>query len=263
MNLFDSIAEAALKHYSTLSGNGKPNDKEWTVYSAIVAVKQQQPQTKVFVVSSGTGSKCLGYDQVSKSCDCLLRDSHAEVLARRGFVFATISQMDALSRNLSLSESTSFVSSSKLLNTDTVSKIANFSITPAVSFYLYISDSPCGDSTIYDLDDNHVKFTGAKLPTSTSDSSLSISFVREPNHQATSLMRLKPGRSNIKPESRTRSMSCSDKIVRWNKVSERSERAFWKTRAFRFVLFWTPLNNLLRKKMRLAELATMSNSECL
>ena len=214
-------------------------------------------------MSSGTGSKCLGYDQVSKSCDCLLRDSHAEVLARRGFVFATISQMDALSRNLSLSESTSFVSFSKLLNTDTVSKIANFSITPAVSFYLYISDSPCGDSTIYDLDDNHVKFTGAKLPTSTSDSSLSISFVREPNHQATSLMRLKPGRSNIKPESRTRSMSCSDKIVRWNKVSERSERAFWKTRAFRFVLFWTPLNNLLRKKMRLAELATMSNSECL
>jgi hypothetical protein len=117
----DLIAKTALDHYFTnLPRKGKPSETEWTVYAAIVATfrNTDNNNANVKVISSATGSKCTAVNDscpifskfqvpsccrekdlrsviASKSCRCLcqeqiksliLRDSHAEILARRGLL---------------------------------------------------------------------------------------------------------------------------------------------------------------------------------
>ena len=110
----DVIAKAALDHYFTnLPRKGKPSETEWTVYAAIVATFRNTDNLDVRVISSATGSKCTAVNDscpifskfevpaccrtadLKTSCCCLcqeqvksliLRDSHAEILARRGLV---------------------------------------------------------------------------------------------------------------------------------------------------------------------------------
>lgn len=71
-----------------------------------------------------------------------------------------------------------------------------------VSFHLYMSDSPCGDASIFS-DGNNLTFTGAK-PT----------FGWKEKTQQTGVLRTKSGRSDIPVSHRSTSMSCSDKIAR-------------------------------------------------
>lgn len=122
-SLRDMIAKAALDHYlSSLPRKGKPSESEWTVYAAIVATFRtsngDDESINVRVMSSATGSKCTSLNghikrfsnldipgclrstdefhlQTECTCSCfcqeqakalILRDSHAEILARRGLV---------------------------------------------------------------------------------------------------------------------------------------------------------------------------------
>jgi len=241
------IAVTALKQYSTLGGNGKPNDSQWTVFAAFVAVIGSH----FFVISSATGSKCLGQSQTDENPGGVLRDSHAEVLARRGLLDAIWREMkshktsvptttDTDNDNYSNSNSNNGdgKESNSAKNLLTRTSIGSFEFRDDLDLYLYISDSPCGDATIYPIDGGDEKFTGAKVVTTasaaddanerfvnTSAGSIlptldqDINVIREPLSQTTSLLRLKPGRSNLPPASRTRSMSCSDKIVRWSCLS--------------------------------------------
>jgi hypothetical protein len=122
MGLQDVIAKTALDHYFIdLPRKGKPSETEWTVYAAIVATFKNidnDDLLDVRVISSATGSKCTAVNdscpiltklgvppccrtkdsrsiKTSNSCCCLcqeqvksliLRDSHAEILARRGLL---------------------------------------------------------------------------------------------------------------------------------------------------------------------------------
>ena len=79
-----------------------------------------------------------------------------------------------------------------------------FKIKSSWSFYIYISDNPCGDCSIYHTT-NGVNFTGAKL----------LNNAKEESDQIIGLLRTKSGRSDLKDSQRTSSLSCSDKICRW------------------------------------------------
>lgn len=78
-------------------------------------------------------------------------------------------------------------------------------------FHLYVSDSPCGDASIYDRLSGETKFTGAKLTLRSRDE---VETVKE-SQQSTGTMRTKCGRTDIEDRRRSTSMSCSDKILRW------------------------------------------------
>jgi hypothetical protein len=129
--------------------------------------------------------------------------------------------------------------------------MASFAVKEEWKFYLYVSDSPCGDASIYPRikGDEAKCFTGAKLVRSltlkdssvitshatsdissiinsiTSNSTSSISSDKNSNEtsccsweregtQELGCLRTKSGRSDIKEQNRTSSMSCSDKICR-------------------------------------------------
>ena len=194
------ISELCLSFYNKL-----PNVKrllksnEWTIYSAIV----MECDSKLEVVSCGTGTKCIGSMMLSENGD-ILNDSHAEVICRRAFVRFLMSQIRA----------TKFPERQSIFKYDEVTK--KFKL-DKVKFHLFTTSSPCGDASIYSTNDNQDEpeakkmkvsdlpdgFTGAKL--------LFYEDVEDVMAQTEGKIRIKPGKGD-----RTMSLSCSDKIARWN-----------------------------------------------
>ena len=264
----EDIARCALNHYNNkLPGKkGKAKDgQEWTVYSAIVASRPSKKDTRdyksqLWVVSCATGSKCCpARNKCTKTNlegGINLHDSHAEVLARRGLMRVLWTEIESqLEMKLPShsNEPKNSVSSNRLLVERSYSKnngTITFELKEDISLHLYISDSPCGDASIYSLQssaqnntqngkNHHLLFTGAKLvmndankaaldqagggsllPCCTQNKEVSnetntTAFVARENVQVLGALRTKSGRSNLPNHLRSTSMSCSDKICRW------------------------------------------------
>ncbi len=83
--LADRVARLCCLHFeNVLIKKGKPQkNKEWTIIAAIVV--HDLVTDSLRLVSMGTGSKCIGQGKMSATGD-VLHDSHAEIMARRGFV---------------------------------------------------------------------------------------------------------------------------------------------------------------------------------
>ena len=189
----ECIADAVLKIYKALPESGKPQYPKYTVLSAVVG----SYNGVVSVLSLATGTKCAGAHVVSQN-RTILSDSHAEVLARRGFLRYLC---QCIIDYLTDSEFQTKCNQPLYFN---VSKQL-FSVKEEWSFYLYTSDSPCGDAAVYDRIDGK-SFSGKKAR---------ICHTTDTDEPAAGATRLKPGRHDIPLRCRTNSMSCSDKIARW------------------------------------------------
>jgi tRNA-specific adenosine deaminase 1 len=97
-SLADLVAALVLKTYIALPNNGKPAVRsngvpEWTVLAAVVCEHQGKVthfgslylDSTLHCLSLATGVKCLSHDKVKKANGLALHDSHAEILAIRGF----------------------------------------------------------------------------------------------------------------------------------------------------------------------------------
>lgn len=210
--LANKISEMCLKFYDEKLPNSKRllKDTEWTIFSAIV----MEFNGKFEVVSSGTGTKCIGASMLSEKGD-ILNDSHAEVICRRAFLRFLLSQIRA---TLSLDGKSIFTYDKEK---------KKFKMNESVKFHFFTTQTPCGDASIYSIDDNQEEddevedeesepkakrqkscelpkgFTGAKL--------LFCEDVEDLMEQTEGKIRIKPGKGD-----RTMSLSCSDKFARWN-----------------------------------------------
>lgn len=280
--LSDRIAQCALKHYHDVlpSNGGKPQSTEWTVYAAIVACRQHPNNNdaqELWVVSCATGSKCTSIrpvvsslpthtaqkqgrkrphpdlnneDDDRKICSfyngMVLKDSHAETLARRGLVAVL---WDEVVENLLQNKP---IPRPLLEAIQSSESRQNFQLRKDTSLHMYISDNPCGDSSIYrikkptsnkstDQPETVINFTGAKIILSDGkgeggaakldesiSSTLTCTNAADANHASSQIvtvgredvqqlgaLRIKSSRSNIPSHMRSISMSCSDKLVRW------------------------------------------------
>jgi tRNA-specific adenosine deaminase 1 len=206
--LAQKVAQMALHHYDKqLLQKGKPKENEWTVYAALLAVtsSSEEATEDIFVVSCATGTKCTALRNDGK----ILHDSHAEVLCRRGLLRVLWKEI-----NQSQHETR------RLLESIQGNK---FRFRSDTQLHLYISDSPCGDASIYALS-QQVQFTGAKLILSKSNGVsaadcsevLGDGQVAREAVQHVGKLRSKSGRSNLDEARRSTSMSCSDKLVLWS-----------------------------------------------
>lgn len=183
----EKVCNLAILKFNDLPKTGKPTNKEWTVLSAVILHNHSTNTSKV--VSLGTGSRSL---PISKYCKfgLIVNDSHAEVIAKRSFQRFLYSEI----RKQGIFK----------FNEDT----KTFDLQENISFHFYTSHVPCGDACIMELDEPEAKkqkveeiFTGAKL----------LSKCDDKMSQEVGAVRLKPGKGE-----QTLSMSCSDKIARWN-----------------------------------------------
>ncbi|XP_041970970.1 tRNA-specific adenosine deaminase 1 [Aricia agestis] len=216
--LVDKIVRDCISLYNSLPKSGKPSDGEWTVLSCVIQYGISTQKWKI--VSLGTGSKCIGASKMSPMGN-VLNDSHAEVIARRGFLLYLYENLLNAYRN---KESIFEVQNRKV------------SLKKGISFIFYSSQLPCGDASIIPKSDEEcfgdvlaskkhkldsdeetinnpkcpkiedIHRTGAKcLPDQIQDSR---SAGKE--YHVVGQVRTKPGRGE-----RTLSVSCSDKIARW------------------------------------------------
>lgn len=179
----------------------KLNSNEFTVLCGIVLVVEGTGPKTICIT---TGTKCCSDNSTIGTGDgSILSDSHAEVLARRAFVRYLMKCIWACLIDPKFDQSLSCpiqITSNQM-----------FVVKKSHQFWLYVSDSPCGDASIYRKSYEQMAFTGAKPLTENRE------WVRE-DEQALGILRTKSGRSDIKPNCRSTSMSCSDKICLWNYV---------------------------------------------
>eukprot|EP00898_Chlorokybus_atmophyticus_P004316 jgi/Chlat1/4886/Chrsp31S04905 len=193
-----AVAEAAVEQYRQLPKTGKPQPHEYTVLAAFaVTLAQAGPDCNPQVVALGTGTKCLGASKLSAAGD-VVNDCHAEVVARRALLRYLYAEVERACTS---------VSHLLRLNLET----GKFQVQEHVQLHLFTSHPPCGDACIFCQpcrEDSIVAFsrTGAKLLMDDVGESICYGDAQVPG-----VLRRKPGRGDA-----TLSMSCSDKIARWN-----------------------------------------------
>ncbi|XP_015590065.1 tRNA-specific adenosine deaminase 1 isoform X2 [Cephus cinctus] len=235
MNSFaDKVAKLCLQKYNSLKKTGKPTSNEWTVLSGIVL---ENINGTLSVVSLTTGTKCLGGSDLLNTeiweRGSRLSDSHAEILARRAFLRYLYDQLDLLLND----------QKSDVFALDSTDKIG---IKPGILFHFFSTQTPCGDCSIFPKEakvlDEEINPPAkirkiSALSEASNDSSLITTKkncriisdiyrtgakcvsteerqdLLEPgiNYHVLGSLRTKPGRGDP-----TLSLSCSDKLAKWN-----------------------------------------------
>uniref|UniRef100_A0A182FMH1 Uncharacterized protein n=1 Tax=Anopheles albimanus TaxID=7167 RepID=A0A182FMH1_ANOAL len=184
------------------------------------------------VISLATGTKCVSGEHMSVT-GSVINDSHAEIIARRGLMDFIYSQLDLLCRRQADSATTATASEcsaqSGLKETEThstepeeepifnkpSSESGLYTLKEGIYFHLYINTAPCGDARVFSPHEND-----------------SMDVDKHPNRKARGQLRTKveSGEGTIPVKSsegiqtwdgvlqgqRLLTMSCSDKISRWN-----------------------------------------------
>ncbi|KAK1260671.1 hypothetical protein QJS04_geneDACA001949 [Acorus gramineus] len=222
------VSEAVLSHYRSLPKKGKPQGREITVLSAFLLSSPphgdddpQNPNSTsrssksgLQVVALGTGTKCIGRSLLSPRGD-VVNDSHAEVIARRSLLRYFYSEIDRLKKVYGNHDGgerfrvDGIVDSPFCLVMDSCGQ-EKYVMKPGRELHLYVSQYPCGDASVlsasvspagdFSIPEGHL--SSEREITGTGDLVGVVGPVQR-----------KPGRGDT-----TLSMSCSDKIARWNVV---------------------------------------------
>uniref|UniRef100_A0A3B5LXE8 Adenosine deaminase RNA specific n=1 Tax=Xiphophorus couchianus TaxID=32473 RepID=A0A3B5LXE8_9TELE len=157
------------------------------------------------VVSLGTGNRCVKGEELSLKGETV-NDCHAEIISRRGFIRFLYSE---LLKHYDGADDSIFEPAEE----------NKLKIKPDITFHLYISTAPCGDGALFD-----------KSCSEAGDETEGHKPLFENAKQGKLRTKVENGEGTIPVESsaivptwdgiqhgeRLRTMSCSDKILRWN-----------------------------------------------
>ncbi|XP_075477526.1 tRNA-specific adenosine deaminase TAD1-like isoform X2 [Primulina tabacum] len=208
----ERVSEVVLSFYNSLPKKGKPQGREVTVLAAFLLSTATQ---ELQVVALGTGTKCVGHKRRSLNGD-VVNDSHAEVIARRSllrFFYSEIHRLTKIYSNYEYNNRSTELQNDDItnsvfhLNSDVLGR-GKFKLKPCWKLHLYVSQLPCGDASL-----------NSQLFTCLNNGSLKVSEVQciasecSDGTMVAGTVHRKPGRGDT-----TLSVSCSDKIARWNVV---------------------------------------------
>ncbi|XP_026987885.1 double-stranded RNA-specific editase 1 isoform X2 [Sagmatias obliquidens] len=203
--LADAVARLVLEKFGDLTDNfAAPHARRKVLAGIVMTTGTDVKDAKVISVSTGT--KCINGEYMSDR-GLALNDCHAEIISRRSLLRFLYAQLE-LYLNKDDQKRSIFEKSER----------GGFKLKEKVRFHLYISTSPCGDARIF----------------SPHEPVLEEPADRHPNRKARGQLRTKiesgegtiPVRSNASIQTwdgvlqgeRLLTMSCSDKMARWNVV---------------------------------------------
>ncbi|XP_065651504.1 double-stranded RNA-specific editase 1 isoform X2 [Hydra vulgaris] len=188
----DSIADAVQNRFATLLQD--ENQSKVIAAFVLCIYEGEDVAPKLKVISIGTGTKCISGEQIGQKGETL-NDCHGEIIACRGFRQFLYDELVK-----SLQKKTDVIFKSK--------GNGKFVLKPNIKVYLYINTAPCGDGRVFSL---HVQ-QGAKNKTA------GMLRTKIENGQGTIPVPEKSIQTSdgILEGERLRTMSCSDKILKWN-----------------------------------------------
>ncbi|XP_031202436.1 double-stranded RNA-specific editase 1 isoform X3 [Mastomys coucha] len=214
--LADAVSRLVLGKFSDLTDNfSSPHARRKVLSGVVMTTGTDVKDAKVISVSTGT--KCINGEYMSDR-GLALNDCHAEIISRRSLLRFLYAQLELYLNNKEDQKKSIFQKSER----------GGFRLKDTVQFHLYISTSPCGDARIFSP---HEPVLEGMTPDS---HQLTEPADRHPNRKARGQLRTKiesgegtiPVRSNASIQTwdgvlqgeRLLTMSCSDKIARWNVV---------------------------------------------
>uniref|UniRef100_A0A8C9SPS0 Adenosine deaminase RNA specific B1b n=1 Tax=Scleropages formosus TaxID=113540 RepID=A0A8C9SPS0_SCLFO len=205
--LADAVSRLVVDKFSELTDNfTSPHARRKVLAGVVMTTGTDGKEAQVICVSTGT--KCINGEYMSDR-GLALNDCHAEIIARRSLIRYLYAQLERfLGNNKEEHQRSIFCSCER----------HGYRLKENVQFHLYISTSPCGDARIFSPHEAGVEDQGD----------------RHPNRKARGQLRTKiesgegtiPVRSSntiqtwdgVLQGERLLTMSCSDKIARWNVV---------------------------------------------
>ena len=207
--LADFVSRLVLEKLSTLTDDCKSQYARRKVLAGMVMTRGTQMEDAT-VICLTSGTKCINGEYLSDQ-GLSVNDCHAEILTRRSVVRYLFSQLE-----LHLTNDPAQIETSIFIKRP---EGPGYRLKDGICFHLYISTAPCGDSRIFSPHEAGVE---------------NESGDKHPNRKARGQLRTKieSGEGTIPVKSsggiqtwdgvlqgeRLLTMSCSDKIARWNVV---------------------------------------------
>uniref|UniRef100_A0A671SDH5 Double-stranded RNA-specific editase 1-like n=1 Tax=Sinocyclocheilus anshuiensis TaxID=1608454 RepID=A0A671SDH5_9TELE len=205
--LADAVSRLVVEKFSELTDNfTSPHARRKVLAGVVMTTGTDVKDAQVICVTTGT--KCINGEYMSDR-GLALNDCHAEIIARRSLIRYLYSQLEY------------FISNSTEEHEKSIFRWCSehgYRLKYDIQFHLYISTSPCGDARIFSPHEAGAEDQGD----------------RHPNRKARGQLRTKiesgegtiPVRTSntiqtwdgVLQGERLLTMSCSDKIARWNVI---------------------------------------------
>ena len=183
-NMADRIGEEVVKKYKELIKKKSQHCKVKVL--AGVVMSRRKDMEELEVVSLATGSKFIKLEHLRRDGSVVM-DCHAEVVARRAVIHWLYGQLEAVARG-----------------EDTVLEEAEYGgyrVRDDVRLHLFISTAPCGDAREYP----------DRMEECNNQGRLRTKLEAGEGTQPVTI-----GREGVTDGGRLVTMSCSDKVARWN-----------------------------------------------
>ncbi|EXJ73077.1 uncharacterized protein A1O5_04226 [Cladophialophora psammophila CBS 110553] len=209
MNLLaERVAHLALSTFNSLPQKCKPRtlsdgETEWTPMSAVVLAEEGQ-DSRLTCVSVATGTKCLSATALPRCQGLVVHDSHAEILALRGFNHWILSELEIILQDpahqspyleFSLQDDAGMIQG------------CPFRLKDNVIIHFFTTVAPCGDASMEILMDSFPSSDATPWPV---DSNTTTLLQGRGYFSQLGYVRRKPARADADPSD---SKSCTDKLA--------------------------------------------------
>ncbi|XP_043931921.1 double-stranded RNA-specific editase 1 isoform X3 [Protopterus annectens] len=202
--LADSVARLVIDKFGDLTDNfTSPHARRKVLAGIVMTTGTDLKDAQVICVSTGT--KCINGEYMSDR-GLALNDCHAEIIARRSLLRYLYTQLELFLSNDEDQQKSIFIRCEK----------GGFGLKDNVQFHLYISTSPCGDARIFSPHEAGMEDQGDRHPNRRARGQLRTKIESGEGTipvRATSTIQTWDG---VLQGERLLTMSCSDKISRWN-----------------------------------------------
>ncbi|XP_042964353.1 tRNA-specific adenosine deaminase TAD1-like isoform X2 [Carya illinoinensis] len=222
----ERVADKVFSLYNSLPKEGKPQGREFTVLAAFLL---SSPSQELEVVALGTGTKCIGCSLLSPYGD-VVNDSHAEIIARRALLRFFYAQIQGLAH---FHSKQNYIDGSNKLqgfdindlpfqsDADGFGKV-KYTLKPGWQLHLYISQPPCWFASpsclLFPPKCNTSRERDSQPYMGDLNNSISEPWEVSVNNNGVASQHVGSVQRKLVWGDTTLSVSCSDKIARWNVV---------------------------------------------